>query len=99
MPWPNDILACSTGRQDLYGRTRPATAPGKPKRGAWPKPDLVNISHISCDGIASAIFDTPMFDDFWMMVDTSIMPCGWVSRIVRSPTTKRPLVVVSNIVV
>jgi hypothetical protein len=69
----------------LYGRTRPATAPGKPKRGAWPKPTLVNISHMSWAVIISEILVVPMFDDFWMMVLTSITPCGWVSRMVWPP--------------
>ena len=76
MPWPNAMLACSIGRHDLYGRTRPATAPGKPNFGCWPKPDLVNISHISCGGIGSAILAMPMLDDFWMICDTVSTPFG-----------------------
>src|SRR5476649_1092913 len=97
MPWPKLMLACSIGRHDLYGRTRPATAPGKPHLGCWPRPTLVNISHISCGGIDSAIFEVPMLDDFWMISCTSITPCAWVSWMVLSAMVKEPLPV-SNLV-
>ncbi|MCY1359318.1 hypothetical protein D9M69_458820 [compost metagenome] len=60
------MVACSIGRQLLYGRTRPATAPGKPILGAWPRPMLVNMSHISCGFIIIAILVVPMLDDFWI---------------------------------
>jgi hypothetical protein len=32
------MVACSIGRQVLYGRSRPVTAPGKSICGFWPKP-------------------------------------------------------------
>src|SRR3954464_12603322 len=90
MPWPNAILACSIGRHDLYGRTRPATAPGKPNFGCWPKPALVNISHISRAGIGSAILAMPILGDFWMISDTLITPCECESWMVRSPICIEP---------
>ncbi|WP_241025576.1 LysE family transporter, partial [Burkholderia sp. Ac-20384] len=44
--WMYDIVACSMRRQLFHGRRRPATAPGNPTFGAWPRPMLVYIFHI-----------------------------------------------------
>ncbi len=68
------MVACSMRRQFLAGRSRPATAPGKPILGAWPKPTLVNMSHISCGLSISAILVVPMLLECWMTWPTVSVP-------------------------
>src|SRR6266850_1503977 len=70
------------GRQVLYGRSRPVTAPGKLSCGFWPKPTCVYSSQISRGCICIAILTVPTLLDFWITSATVSAPCGCASRIV-----------------
>jgi hypothetical protein len=57
---------------------------GKPRFGAWPKPTLSNISHISFGEKPRAILAVPTLEDFWMTSATVSAPCGWASEMVAA---------------
>ena len=90
MPCPYDIVACSIGRHDLAGRSRPDCSPGKPVFGGVPKPAFENISHSVADGSPSAILAAPTLDDFWMTCSTVSAPSACASWIVAEPIVSVP---------
>src|SRR5664280_3897943 len=77
------MVACSIGRQLLYGRSRPVTTPGKPSCGFCPKPTELYSSHISRGAKVSAMRAAPTLLDFWITSLTVRLPCGCESLMVE----------------
>ena len=85
------MVACSIGRQVLYGRSRPLTAPGNGSCGFWPKPTCgVHAPTSRAAASACAILTVPTLLDFWITSSTVSMPCGCASLMVEPPMVRRP---------